>query len=258
MRKRNIIALSIFVIFYISFGVFLTLKQESVVYHPFPQDFDSCSDFSSAEKIEHHDTRMYVKDSTKPTIVLYHGNAGSACDRYFYANLFSQAGYGYIVVEYAGYSNDTKDPTHNLLKQDVENVISYIKENGIDSPIIVGESIGTGLASYHTSPAPPARLLLISPFTDLADVASNRFWFYPTSLLVDNAFDNVSNLKNYSGETTIIHGAEDSIIPYKLGSKLHQSLSGNSQLITIEAAGHNDLFTKPSTYEALNNFLSNE
>jgi hypothetical protein len=130
--SRNIIALSIFILFYISFGVFLTLNQEKIVYHPFAQDFESCSNFSSAEKITYQGTRMYVSTTTSPTIVLYHGNAGSACDRYFYAAEFTQAGYGYIIVEYAGFSNDIREPSHELIKKDVENVISYLQSENTE------------------------------------------------------------------------------------------------------------------------------
>ncbi len=258
MKKRNLIALSIFVIFYISFGIFLTLNQEKVVYHPFPQDFQSCSNFVEAEKITYQGTRMYVSTTTGPTVVLYHGNAGSACDRDFYAAQFVQAEHGYIIVEYAGFSNDAREPSHELIKQDVENVISYLKSENIEKVIVAGESIGTGFATYHASLAPPERLLLISPFTNLSDIAKERFWFYPTSLLVDNALDNVESIKNYSGEVTIIHGAEDSIIPHKLGQRLFESILSEKNFITITGVGHNDLFTVQQTYTAIQDFLTQE
>jgi len=258
MKKRNIVALAIFALFYISFGVFLTLNQEKIVYHPFPGDFESCSNFASAEKITYQGTRMYVSTTTGPTIVLYHGNAGSACDRYFYAAEFTQAGYGYIIVEYAGFSNDIREPSHELIKKDVENVISYLQSKNIEESIVVGESIGTGFATHHAHLDPPERLLLISPFTNLSDIAKERFWFYPTSLLVDDALDNVASLKNYSGEVTIIHGTDDSIIPYKLGRQLFESITTEKNFISITGVGHNDLFTVQQTFSALQDFLRQE
>lgn len=256
MRKRNIRALIIFAIFYVAFGVYLTLNQEKVTYHPFAQDFSSCDGFIEAEKVSYQDTRMYVKlIEDKPTVVLYHGNAGSACDRKFYANIFSQAGLGYAIVEYAGYSNDTREPSHELLKRDVEHVVDYLEENQISPVFVAGESIGTGAASYHTYLEAPERLLLVSPFTDLRAIAKNRFWFYPTSILVNNAFDNVTALQNYSGKTVVIHGTADDIIPYKLGDRLFQSLGGDKVLAPIEGAGHNNLFTYEETYQKINEFL---
>ena len=255
MRKRNKIALSILAIVYLLFGAFLALYQESIVYYPNSQDFVNCIDFQSAEKINFKGTRMYVKDTNKPTIVLYHGNAGSACDRSFYADIFTHAGYGYIIVEYVGYSNDSRKPTHDLIKNDVQNVVAYIHENHISNVTVVGESIGTGIASYHVSLQSPNKLLLISPFTNLADVAKNRFWFYPTSILVDNAFDNVDNLNHYRNPVTIIHGDNDTIIPHELGQELFESLVTQKEFVTIQGAGHNDLFAYPETYTAITNLL---
>ena len=258
MQKRNIIALSIFAIFYISFGILLTVNQERVVYQPFVQDFDSCERFAIAQKVTLNGTRMYVRDTEKPVAVLYHGNAGSACDRDLYANLFTQAGYGYIIVEYTGYSNDSQTPTHDAVKDDVKNVIEYLEGENIENVSVAGESIGSGVASYHTSLQPPERLVLISPFTDLHDVARNRFWFYPTSLLVDNAFDNQTALQNYAGEILIVHGDNDSVIPYELGKELFDSLETEKELVTVKGAGHNDLFHYQQTHVAIQEFLVQE
>ena len=257
MKKMIISGLILITVIYISFGVYLTVSQERFMYNPSPQDFESCEKFTEAEKINHLGTRMYVKlYDNRPTVVMYHGNAGSACDRYFYADLLTEANYGYIIVEYAGFSNDTQRPTHKLLKRDVENVISYLKEKDISDVFIIGRSIGTGVATYHTLLAQPNKLLLISPFTNLSDTAGIQYWYYPTSILVDNAFDNVENLKNYSGKVTIIHGTADKIIPYKLAEDLFQSLSGEKDIVPIDGGNHHNLFTFNETHEAINKFLT--
>lgn len=256
MRTRNIIALGLFVVFYIAFGIYLTAHQEGIIYRPSSQDFHSCAAFATAEKVTYQGTRMYVElVDEAPTVMLYHGNAGSACDRHIYADIFSRAGLGYVIVEYAGYSNDTRVPSHKLLQQDVRHVIAYLDESEISPVYVVGESIGTGVASYHASLQSPEKVLLISPFTDLQAIAAERFWFYPTSLLVDNAFDNEATLQNYSGEIKIIHGTADDIIPYKLGDGLFQSLGGDKILVPIEGAGHNNLFTYEEMYQAIHGFL---
>ena len=255
MRKQSKIGLAVLAFIYVLFGALLTLYQENIVYHPNLQDFENCESFKNTEKVTYGGTRMYVKDTDKPTVVLYHGNAGSACDRSFYADIFTQAGYGYIIVEYAGYSNDLQKPSHALIKHDVQNVVAYIKENRIQHVAIVGESVGTGIASYHVSLQSPDKLLLISPFTNLPDVARNSFWFYPTSILVNNAFDNVILLTSYQNPVTIIHGDKDQIIPFRLGQKLFESLNTRKNLVTIGGAGHNDLFAYQEMYITVANFL---
>ena len=256
MRRRNIIALFIFAVFYFVTGILITLFQERLVYHPSPQDFYNCPALPEAEPVTHAGTRMYVSEPDKPVVVLYHGNAGSACDRAFYTDLFTDAGYGYVLVEYAGYSDDEETPSHDAIKEDMANVIAYFETASITPAVVVGESIGTGIASYHAALAPPLRLLLISPFTDLRAVARDRFWFYPTRFLVDNAYNNVTNLTNYPGDVAIIHGTADTVIPYQLGEALYDSLGTNKTLTLIPEAGHNDLFIFSETYTAISEFLN--
>ncbi len=243
--------------FYVLFGVVITVFQEKVVYHPDNQSFVNCPAFKDVKKVEVNGTRMYVKDTTKPVFVLYHGNAGSACDRSLYADIFTQSNYGYIIVEYAGYSNDKVKPSHELIKKDVRNVISYLDDNKITDVVVVGESIGTGVASHHVSQKPPEKLILLSPFTSLADIASNTFWFYPTSWMVNNAFDNVKALQDFKGGgILIIHGNNDAVIPYKLGLKLFESIDHKNKLVTIKGGGHNDLFTYKETYSTITDFIN--
>lgn len=255
MQKRNRIALIGFAIFYIAFGLLLTFKQEALIYQPWPQDFLACTALDTAEKITFNGTRLYVKDTHLPTAVLYHGNAGAACDRAWYTELFRAAGYGYVLVEYAGYSNDARAPSHQLILADVKNVIAFLSDRQVTKVAVVGESIGTGPAAYHASLAAPQKLLLILPFTNLAALAKNQFWFYPTSLLVDNAYDNVSALTNYEGEVQIIHGEKDTLIPLSQAQALYDSLGTKKAIHIVSGVGHNDLFMDQTASERIIQFL---
>lgn len=257
VSPRNMAAILVFLVFYIGLGAYLTLSQERIIYLPAVQDFEACAAFQDAQKINHNGTRMYVEEGERGMVVLYHGNAGSACDRDFYARTFRRSGFGYAIVEYAGYSNDPRQTTHELVKQDVRNVIDYLTAQKVANVLVVGESIGTGLASYHASLAPPQKLLLISPFTSLADVAQRIYWFYPAKWLVDNAFDNIELLSAYDGDLTIMQGEDDSIIPPALGRKLYENLATpRKRLITIEGVGHNDLFASPKAHDTLREFVA--
>lgn len=255
--KRDRVILLVFVLFYITFGFFASRFQSHIIYIPDKQDFYTCPLMQSAERIDHQGTRMYFKDNGERVGVVYHGNAGSACDRALYAELLERHGYSYLIVEYAGYSGDTaRSPSHALLKQDVEHVIDFMQSKNFTRSVILGESIGTGFASYHAKLAPPDKLILISPFTNILNVAKDEFWYYPVSLMVDNALDNVEVLAAYSGNVLVIHGRQDDILPLHFGKELYGGLkSTKKQMVIIEGAGHNDLFEHPETYAAIEAFL---
>ncbi len=248
--------LAFFLVFYIAFGAYLAFSQESIVYQPYTQDFASCAEFSLAEKINYQGTRMYFKDNGPRLVVLYHGNAGSACDRIYLAEIFEQAGYSYLLPEYAGYSNDLVKPSHKLLKKDVENVALFLGGRNFAEVVVVGESLGSSFASYHTFLTPPSKLLLISSFSNLTDIARIAFWFYPVSIMVKDLFDNAQLLADFQGSILLLHGEKDNIIPFKLGQKLFTELEvPQKELIIIPDAGHNNLFYFPKTNKVIRDFL---
>lgn len=241
---------------YFVYGAYLVFRQERIIYQPTPQNFSVCSGLARAEKITHQGTRMYFKDNGPRVAVLYHGNYGSACDRAFYAGIFEEAGYSYLLPEYAGYSSDTVSPTHMLLKKDVEHTVDFLRTKKFSEVVVVGESIGDSFAAYHASLLPPQKLLLISSFKDLAAIARAHFWYYPTSLLVKNPFDNVASLEKFSGEVRLIHGDKDDIIPLALGQEFFKDIATTrKEMMIIKDAGHNDLFAFPETFQAIGGFL---
>jgi pimeloyl-ACP methyl ester carboxylesterase len=256
MRTRNTRALVFFLFFYITFGIYLTINQERVIYQPSAQDFNNCPALATTEKVNHNGTRMYVSGTALPVVVLYHGNAGSACHRSFFGQIFNEAGYDFIIVEYTGYSNDPIAPSHQRTKEDVRNVIDFLAERGVSDVSLIGESLGTGVASYHASLSPPEKILLLSAFTDLTDMARERFWFYPTSLMVDNTFDNQQALRTYNGHVTILHGEKDTLTPLKLSQELYSSITTDKEFIVVTGAGHNNLLLYDVTIEEIRRFLA--
>lgn len=249
-------ALLFFVIFYVVFGVWLTVFQEEIIYMPFAQDFKNCPAFSSAEAIQFGTTRAYYKMVGENLAVLYHGNAGSACDRDYWATIFERSGYSYLIVEYTGYSSDENRPSHAGIKENVRDVVAFISSHQFTHVLVVGESIGSGPASFHASLLPPEKLLLVSAFSDLKELGESIYWFYPASLMVKNAFDNVTLLQEYRGDVLVVHGKNDTVIPEKIGRTLFAGINSDSKgFISIAGAGHNDIFSFPDTTTAMYGFL---
>jgi len=259
VKTRNRNALIVFGLFYFGFGVWLTIHQERFIYRPHGHHFGACMALAKSETLVHNGTRLYITGTTQPVVVLYHGNAGSACDRAWYERFTTAAGYDLALVEYTGYGGDMRRPTHAQVKNDVHNVIAYLQEQQRPIAAVIGESIGSGPASYHTRLAPPPKLLLITPFTDLVSLVSEHVWFYPTSLLVNNAFRPINYLASYRGHVTIVHGTEDTVAPITLGRDLYDALSTeDKKFIRVYGADHNDLFLFADSMEAIKNFLSKE
>ena len=235
----------------------LFFKKTSYIYFPDKTDFYTCSYFTDMQKIKHNSTRMYYKQNGKELVVLYHGNAGSACDRTLYASYFDGHNISYILVEYAGYAGDDKKPSRELILEDVDNVINLLETLDYDKLIILGESVGAGVATHHAALKEPDKIILISPFTRLSDIARIHYPFYPAKFLLDEDYDNVEPLSHYEGALLIISGQNDRIIPYSMSEELYNiaKLASHKELMPVPGAEHNDLFIHDEVFEKIIEFV---
>jgi fermentation-respiration switch protein FrsA (DUF1100 family) len=75
----------------------------------------------------------------------------------------------------------------------------------------------------------------MSTFTSVQSCASNLF--VPGFLVLDR-FDNLAFVASYPGPVLVIHGRNDSLIPYKHGAALHR-VAQRGEMLTYDCR-HND------------------
>jgi pimeloyl-ACP methyl ester carboxylesterase len=255
MTKRiTIITLSLLAFYYLAYGVAIYTLQDGFVYHPDRQDFDNCPGFAEAEKINVNGTRAYFKNNSDKIIIFYHGNAGSACQRAYLGKKFEKLGYSYIFPEYAGYSADSRQPSKQLIFDDVDHINDFLKQRPFKQVLVAGESLGCAMAAYHASTDRDARLLLISPFKSLAGIAKISYPIYPVSLMIHDRYDNGEYAPKIS-DVRIIHGELDEVIPITESRKLFALFGGNKSFIAVPRAHHNDIYIFPEADAAIDSFL---
>jgi len=104
---------------------------------------------------------------------------------------------------------------------------------------VIGESIGSGPASFLASMnPPPEKIVLVVPFDTFLSVASEHMPYFPVGAMLKDNWDNVSALRGYSGPIDIFGAIDDQIIPCEHAKRLAAALK-NANLVLIEG-GHND------------------
>ena len=108
--------------------------------------------------------------------------------------------------------------------------------------VLVGRSLGTGVATEMARRGHGSRLILISPYTSLPEVAKGivPFWV-PVGLLMRDRFPTAERAPSVVIPVLIIHGTDDEVIPFAMGEHL-ASVFPHARLRQVEHAGHNDLF----------------
>jgi pimeloyl-ACP methyl ester carboxylesterase len=236
---------------YLLFLLIVFLFQQKLIY--FPNTYSLAEQRLLAEQADMKlwpstgDYRGLASNTSqttgKGTVIVFHGNAGSATDRTYYRDALERLGYRVILAEYPGYGARNGELSESAL---VADGIQTAKQalNDFGEPIVLwGESLGGGVVSgiVQSGQVPVKGIVLVTPFTSMTDVAQHHYWFLLAKWLIRDKFDNVSNLQNYPGSTAVLVAEKDEIIPAKYSLKLFESLRHAKKLWTFKGAGHNTL-----------------
>jgi hypothetical protein len=183
--------------------------------------------------------------SARNRMLVFHGNAGYALHRDYFVAGFQALGdeWEVFLFEYPGYGAREGTPSAATFKATAVQALESLL--AVDSrPIfVIGESLGSGIASYlaATFPEQVAGLLLVTPFSSLADVAAHHYPFLPVRTLLSERYDSVEALTHYRGPVAFLIAGRDEVVTTRLGQQLYDSYTGPRWLRVEARAGHNTL-----------------
>ncbi len=182
-------------------------------------------------------------------VVVFHGNAGYALHRQYYAAGFlaQDPNWNVYLFEYPGYGARPGEPSEDDIKAAASRALEGLLASDARPVYLVGESLGSGVASYLASSFPEQvrGLLLVTPFTSLTDVAATHYGFLPVRTLLSERYDSMEALSHYRGPVAFLVAGSDEIVPATLGQKLYNSYGGPKWLRVEAGAGHNSLNLYP-------------
>jgi fermentation-respiration switch protein FrsA (DUF1100 family) len=180
-----------------------------------------------------------------PTLVMFHGNAGTNARRAHKARFLLDAGFGVFMVEYRGYGGNSGRPSEADLTADARAVLDWLNGRGVEPGRIVlcGESIGSGVAIAMTREIEPLAVILECPFTALVDLAPPYVPKWLARLLMRDHFDNRSRIARLKAPLLIVHGEQDSLTPPAMARALIAAAGSTDKgAVFLPLAGHNDLW----------------
>lgn len=181
------------------------------------------------------------------TIVLFHNNRETAEAGAELARSLRARGFGVVLVEYRGYGSSRADgsPSEEGLYLDAEAALDMLASRGIGPDLVVlwGTSLGTGVAAEMARRGRGSRLVLVTPYTSIPDIVSDRAPFVPARALVADRFETLAKADQILVPTLVIHGDADEIVPFSMGERLARAIH-TAKLVRIHGAHHGDLFTR--------------
>lgn len=140
---------------------------------------------------------------------------------------------------YRGYGRSTGSPSEGALCADAIVLVDRILP---DHPelVVIGRSLGSAVAMHVASRRPVARLVLVTPFDSLANVAARHYPVFPVRLLLRDRYDSVKLAPLVAATTLIVVAEHDEIVPTTSAANLHAAFRpGVATMIVVSGASHN-------------------
>ena len=217
---------------YLIINLFIYFYQRNLLYNPSENNYLSDKiNFNYKEIFIETDKNIKLKSwfinkdlKEFKTIVFFHGNAGNLLNRIHKINELNKLDINILLTSWRGFSGNKGKPSEKNLYYDAQQIIDWLKAQGLDNKDIVlyGESLGTGVATELASNNNFGGIILESPFTSMVDTAKIYYPYLPVKLLLKDRYDSKSKIKDIKSPILIMHGKMDNIVPQQMGLELFE------------------------------------
>ncbi len=202
-------------------------------------------------KLPDADLVVTMKDNQGPDAILYFGGNGEDVSinlPSFSAKFPSHAIY---LMHYRSYGGSTGKPTEELLRNDALALFDYIYKKHA-KVVVIGRSLGSGLAISVASLRPASSLIMITPYDSILNIAASRFQLFPVSWLLLDKYESWKYAPDIKVPTLLIMAEFDEIIPASNTKNLLEAFApGIAKLKIIPGASHNSISSSPKYLELI-------
>ena len=150
-----------------------------------------------------------------------------------------------LMFDYRGYGKSEGSPHEAGVLADARAARKWLAERAKVAEqdiVLMGESIGGGIAVDLAAKDGARGLILEDTFTSLPDTAAYHYPWLPVQWLLHDRYDSVAHLASFGHPVLVAIAADDSIVPPQFGRALYAALAEPRRLAVIDGAGHNDWF----------------
>ena len=242
--------------------IFLLGCQSSLIYHPrdYENEHTEMLQTAKGQPISYQSSQgrqiaFYIPPkegsaNTAPVWLCFSGNAALALE--WLPSLESwDHRFAYLLIDYPGYGQNEGRPNPNRIRESSKAAFAALSSHLGTTPealqprtFVLGHSLGAAAALMAAEDLHLHRGLLISPFTSMTEMGRIVLG-WPLCHLNMHRFDNRRTLAVVTARerarVTIFHGADDQVIPVRMGRQLATAHPAGVTFHEIPRAGHNDI-----------------
>lgn len=275
--KKKIIYILIFIVSIVVLIIGWNKLQEYIFFHPW-------NDMISYKKLQEIDEFKEIKikndevnlsgwfwnignkDGKNPLVIFFGGNAQNSSNtlyNYYQSgtmkNVFGN--YNLMLIDYPGYGMSKGKPSDDSMFIASKYIFEYatkMSEVNIDNIVIMGYSIGTGVASYCASENDASGLILVAPYDKALSLYNDAIDSFHGSVasLAKYSFDSSTYAENVTEPTLIFTSKKDEVINYKHSLDLAGHFSKLDDVVILENVNHNGYFSQIEVLNTITDFLN--
>ncbi len=228
-------------------------QQERLLFHPqpLPADFSFAGRYAAEQAFEERriavdgaelDALLFRQPASRGLVFYLHGNSGNLVEWTSNVAFYRRLGFDLFIFDYRGFGKSSGHIDGEAqLHADVRAAWEHIAPAYAGRPVVIlGRSLGSGLAVRLARDVRPDLLVLVSPYASLRQLAHERYPLLPAALLkYPLASDRL--IGAVASPVLIFHGARDALIPAAHARALVAASGGRAELVEVDGAGHDDI-----------------
>ena len=207
-------------------------------------DFDSRVDDARGAPVRLHGLWLPQADPGAPVLVYLHGARYDVRGSAPRMRRLHELGFAVLGVDYRGFGRSTAGlPSEATATEDARAAWEWLgRQHPGNRRFIFGHSLGGAIAVHLASDVgDEAGLIVEGSFTSIPDVVSTFRWgWLPLSPLITQRFDAASRIADVGSPLLVVHGSQDSLIPYRLGQGLYERARGPKRFVLVEGGSHHN------------------
>ncbi len=247
------IALYMGVLFYLYFTQNERIFNFSVVPKKRSSVVEDCKD-CKVVKLQSADALLdgiYKDKNSSKLIIYFGGNSDDATEFIKYCQNLKD--FDILIFNYRGNALSTGKPTQNdIFKDSLKIYDTYSKGKDV---YLIGRSLGSGVASFLSSKREIKKLLLITPYDSIENVAKEKYPFFPISLLIKQKFNSLEYIKKCKAPVTVFEVKEDKTVSNERTENLLKMIRNLQKVVIFEDTSHADILDSDKFQKELLDWL---
>jgi len=228
---------------YVGFSTMLYARQRQLLYK-FP--IASAGGAAITLPLRAHGPRVLVSVRERPgraAIVYYGGNAEDVAQNLpAFEAAFPR--HSLYLLHYRGYGGSEGTPSEANLYGDALALFDYASRRH-RRVIVVGRSLGSGLAVRVASVRRVARLVLVTPYASIVGIAADQYPWAPVSLILRDRYESFRYAPRVRAPTLMIVADADQLIPRASSEQLLHCFAPGVARLTVLPGNHSSITTDP-------------